>query len=46
MNDIKLENAELQEAEVNIYTPECGVVRIDCTTDCFMINCFIWKRSI
>lgn len=27
MNDVKLENVELQEEEVNIYTPACGETR-------------------
>lgn len=27
MNDVKLENVELQEEEVNIYTSDCGVTR-------------------
>lgn len=36
MNDVKLENVELQEEEVNIYTSDCGVTRKACITDCFM----------
>lgn len=24
MSDVKLENVELKEEEVNIYTPDCG----------------------
>lgn len=30
MNDVKLENVELQEEEVNIYTPACGETRYKC----------------
>ena len=33
MNDVKLENVELQEEEVNIYTSDCGVTREACITD-------------
>ena len=39
MNDVKLENVELQEEEVNIYTSDCGVTRKACITDCFMTTC-------
>lgn len=41
MNDVKLENVELQEEEVNIYTPACGETRYKCIADCLMGNCFI-----
>lgn len=41
MNDVKLENVELQEEEVNIYTPDCGETRYKCIADCLMGNCFI-----
>lgn len=41
MSDVKLENVELKEEEVNIYTPDCGVTRKACTTDCFMTTCLI-----
>lgn len=41
MNDVKLENVELQEEEVNIYTSDCGVTRKACITDCFMTTCLI-----
>ena len=41
MNDVKLENVELQEEEVNIYTPACGETRYQCIADCLMGNCFI-----
>ena len=41
MSDVKLENVELQEEEVNIYTPDCGVTRKVCTTDCLMITCLV-----
>ena len=34
MNDVKLENVELQEEEVNIYTPACGETRYKCIADC------------
>lgn len=41
MNDVKLENVELQEEEVDIYTSDCGVTRKACITDCFMTTCLI-----
>lgn len=41
MNDVKLEKAELQEEEVNIYIVDCGATRYECITDCLMIDCFI-----
>lgn len=41
MNDVKSENVELQEEEVNIYTPPCGETRYKCIVDCLMGNCFI-----
>ena len=41
MNDLKLENAELQEEEVNMYSVDCGVIRYECTTDCIMVTCFL-----
>ena len=33
MNDVKLENVELQEEEVNIYTPACGETRYKCRSE-------------
>ena len=41
MSDVKLENVELKEEEANISTPDCGVTRKACTTDCFMTTCLI-----
>ena len=46
MNDVKLENVELQEEEVNIYTSDCGVTRKACITDCFMTTCLITCAEI
>ena len=37
MNDVKLENVELQEEEVNIYTPACGETRYKCIADCLWV---------
>lgn len=28
-------------AEVNIYTEDCGMVRLDCVTDCFLAFPFL-----
>lgn len=41
MNDVKLEKAELQKEEVNIYTPACGATRTTCVTDCPLMTCLI-----
>ena len=41
MNDVKLENVELQEEEVNIYTPACGETRYKCIADCLM-GCLLY----
>ena len=46
MSDVKLENVELKEEEVNIYTPDCGVTRKACTTDCFYDNLFNYMCRI
>lgn len=41
MSDVKLENVELKEEEVNIYTPDCGSTRKQCVTDCPLMTCLI-----
>ena len=44
MNNVKLENSELQEEEVNIYISDCGVTRKACITDCFSHTIFCLKQ--
>ena len=45
MNDVKLENVELQEEEVNIYTPACGETRYKCIALWVIVSLPVITRS-
>lgn len=40
-NERKAKNYGIEIEEVNVYTDDCGTIRKDCVTDCFMTTCLI-----
>lgn len=43
--DIKEKVEELNEEEVDIYTPDCGHTRLECVTDCFWVSPFLTTQE-
>ncbi len=38
---MEIQENEMKEEEVNIYTDDCGMTRLDCVTDCFLVSPFL-----
>ncbi len=38
---MEIQENEMKDEEVNIYTDDCGMTRLDCVTDCFLVSPFL-----